>query len=736
MTVNVIPKRLQRVWDKWNIRGSVLASLCLQILLIFLAPLRKQARGYIIIPIVWTSYLLADFVAAYAIGLISNNQGDKCDKSNVNDALSAFWAPFLLLHLGGPDSITAFSLEDNELWIRHLFGLIAELIMVVYVFTQAIPFSFWLQTLLVLLAGLIKYAERTRALYLACLGNFKDSLKPKPDAGPNYAQLMGEYSSMLEAGLPVKFITVNESERQGNKENERQANSEVKPLNDIEIVREGFRFYQIFRGLIVDHMFSFQERDESRSFFLGLNAQCAFRVMEVELNFMYDALFTKMATVYKSYLGYIFRFICTALIVATYILFQSHHKPHIHPFDIAITYSLLIGAIILDIVALIKLILSDWTLALLKLKKVLRPIYTIGKYISFRRRWSESMGQHNLISFCLKRRFKLLDEVVEYVGLKEIFEFMMHRDFISVENDLKDFIFNQLKAKADEAKDAISAREIHSSKGHMAVLRYTSRESIVATVGENVEFNESVLKWHIATDILYFESTELKDNKNNRNFSKIVTDCIVKHWKKKNPITDRKEAHDVDHKKLCNQLSDYMLYLLFMQPSLTSAVSGIFQIRFQDTCEEAKEFLRRFKMTPDRSRPSDQTMEKEARAELLKVATPVKPVEIKGDRSKSVLFEACMLAKDLKRVDDDKMWKMMSEVLVELLSYGASHCRGNAHAQQLTKGGELVTFVWLLMAHFGLGDQFRIQAGHARAKLITETEREMSEENTEKESAM
>ncbi|CAA2982889.1 Hypothetical predicted protein [Olea europaea subsp. europaea] len=713
MTVNVIPKRLQRVWDKWNIRGSVLASLCLQILLIFLAPSRKRARGYIIIPIVWTSYLLADFVAAYAIGLISNNQGDKCDKGNVNDALSAFWASFLLLHLGGPDSITAFSLEDNELWIRHLFGLIAELIMVVYVFTQAIPFSFWLQTLLVLLAGLIKYAERTRALYLACLGNFKDSLKPKPDAGPNYAQLMGEYSSMLEAELPVKFITVNESERQANKEHERQANSEVK-LNDIEIVREGFRFYQIFRGLIVDHMFSFQERDESRRFFLGLKkAQDAFRVMEVELNFMYDALFTKMATVYKSYLGYIFRFICTALIVATYILFQSHHKPHIHPFDIAITYSLLIGAIILDIVALIKLVLSDWTLALLqlqkslpllKVKEVLWPVYTIGKYISFRRRWSESMGQHNLISFCLvslERRLKLLDEVVDYVGLKEIFEFMTHRDFISVGNDLKEFIFNELKAKADEAKDAISAREIHSSRGHMAVLRYTSRESIVATVGENVEFNESVLKWHIATDLLYFESKEHNDKK-----------------------------------KLCKQLSDYMLYLLFMQPSLMSAVSGIFQIRFQDTCEEAKEFVRRLKMTPDRSQPSDQTMEKRARAQLLELATPVKPVEIKGDRSKSVLFDACMLAKDLKSVDDDKMWKMMSEVLVELLSYGASHCRGNAHAQQLTKGGELVTFVWLLMAHFGLGDQFRIQAGHARAKLITETEREMSEENTEKESAV
>ena len=60
----------------------------------------------------------------------------------------------------------------------------------------------------------------------------------------------------------------------------------------------------------------------------------------------------------------------------------------------------------------------------------------------------------------------------------------------------------------------------------------------------------------------------------------------------------------------------------------------------------------------------------------------------------------------------------MSKVWVELLSYAASHCRANAHAQQLSKGGELITFVWILMAHFGLGEQFRIEAGHARAKLI------------------
>jgi hypothetical protein len=103
---------------------------------------------------------------------------------------------------------------------------------------------------------------------------------------------------------------------------------------------------------------------------------------------------------------------------------------------------------------------------------------------------------------------------------------------------------------------------------------------------------------------------------------------------------------------------------------------------------------------------------------ILAVNTDVRPVDLKGDRSKSVLFDACILAKELKKLDGQKRWKLMSEVWVELLSYAASHCRANSHAAQLSKGGELITFVWLLMAHFGIGDQFQINEGHARAKLI------------------
>lgn len=58
------------------------------------------------------AYLMTDFLATIALGVISKNLEDVNDKSPFE--IIAFWAPLLLLHLGGPDTITAYSLEDNK----------------------------------------------------------------------------------------------------------------------------------------------------------------------------------------------------------------------------------------------------------------------------------------------------------------------------------------------------------------------------------------------------------------------------------------------------------------------------------------------------------------------------------------------------------------------------------------------------------------------------------------------
>lgn len=151
-----------------------------------------------------------------------------------------------------------------------------------------------------------------------------------------------------------------------------------------------------------------------------------------------------------------------------------------------------------------------------------------------------------------------------------------------------------------------------------------------------------------------------------------------------------------------------MIYLLMMQLSLMSAVVGIGRIMFFDTRHITQLLM----------------SSKEASFVILSMAVPAKaePIDVKGDRSKSVLFDGAMLAKELKSLskngDDTEMWRVVSQVWVELLCYAATNCHVIDHAAQLSKAGELISFVWLLMAHLGLGDQFQINKRDARAKLI------------------
>ena len=193
------------------------------------------------------------------------------------------------------------------------------------------------------------------------------------------------------------------------------------------------------------------------------------------------------------------------------------------------------------------------------------------------------------------------------------------------------------------------------------------------------EFDQSILLWHIATTLCYY--FDWNTNSNN--------------------------SVNCPNYEASKSLSDYMLYLLVMRPILLP--NGIEQIRFQDTCAEADEFFSERKSIFD---------ENQACIKLLEVSTEIPPSIVKGDRSKSVLFDGCRLAKSLQCMEYQKKWELVSHVWVEMLCYAATKCRWNHHAQQLIRGGELFTHFWLLMSHLGITEQFQISKGHARAMLV------------------
>ncbi|XBI22975.1 hypothetical protein VPH35_063926 [Triticum aestivum] len=436
----------------------------------------------------------------------------------------------------------------------------------------------------------------------------------------------------------------------------------------------------------------------------------------MELNHIYDMIYTKGPVTY-SQAGLYLRSIASACLVSSLLLFFFQgEKGSFTRIDVAITYVLLVGGVGLDTIALAMLISSIWMIVLLEktwwLAWLARAVRTVRPTLP---RWSERTSQLNLVSYCLGLyRVRALFRVAKILHIQEIFDesfFIRHerlhcRQGQGPQKGLLEFMFYGVSARAKNLcyKDARDARNLYyndmkeacSLRGQEVLkeLRDEIVESLrrhkedVAEVDEMLalltssverEFDESLLLWHIATDMCChpFGAT-------------VPTEKASKM------------------RSIGETLSEYMLYLLIKQPQMLPPGNGLF--RYRDTCAEAKRFFEYAAWRePDNS---------DARRMLLRVNTSKNPALLKGNRSKSVLFDGVVLGKLLRELGEDLMWEVVARVWGEMLAYAAGKCRGTTHVRQLSRGGELITIVWFLMAHMGLSDMYEINERDGVAKLI------------------
>ncbi|XP_038680049.1 uncharacterized protein LOC119981110 isoform X2 [Tripterygium wilfordii] len=544
--VEIFPKGWRELWNEWEIRGLVLISLSFQIVLMVLGNRRKYVTGNWISIILWLAYSSANTMVTASLGIISNEGDKNDDPSNRKDMILAFWASFLILHLGGTHTITAYSLEDNELWLRNAFTPLLQLLLAIYIILKS-----WMNTPLNFLAiplfivGIVKNGERLWVQRSASIERFQASMLPHPDPGPSYTKFMDEYLSKTAEGYNVSIEAVVEDSSKVLRYSPRAVPNDIVP--DGAILRDGIYFFNIFKKLFANQILSFQDVKISQSFFHDndMNSEKAFKMIEVELGLMYDILYTKTALSYT------------------------------------------------------------WLANFLRL----------------------------------------------------------------------------VMKKSSDALNIRVSKQLCAQRGDQILKDMGCFEDIGWSV--EVEFDQSILLWHIATDLCY--SNDLN-----------------------------KDANMVENRncKSSKSIADYMLYLLVMRPFMLP--NGIGLIRFQDTCAEAKEFFQeRRHILKERGRACDA---------LLQVNTDVAPSEVKGDKCKSVLFDACRLAQYIIKLQwpNERKWEMVSYVWVEMLSHAASQCQWLNHAKLLTQGGELLTHVWLLMAHLSITEQFQISQGHARVKVVVE----------------
>ncbi|XP_052481272.1 uncharacterized protein LOC105762259 [Gossypium raimondii] len=666
---------VKSIWVRWNIRWAILFSLLLQALLILVALLRKSARGKFNIILIRFAFLLADAVANFAIGLISNSQHNQYDKAGhnanqkpeENSDLLAFWAPFLLLHLRSPDTITAFALEDNELWLRHFLGLGFQAGAVVYAFIQSLPNkSLWVPTLLKFVAE--------------------------------------EYDFKKKNKLPTQISLTLEPNKEAKA-------SDVPPktnrLKHLEVVHYAYKYFQTFKGLVVDLIFGFHKRGESRDFFKIRDPKDALRVIEVELNFLYETLYTTVEALHlrmqKIYVGYILRFLALACVLATFGIFNFKVNKHeFRGVDIGIIYTLLLGVIALDVIDIFILIFSDRSIA--SIKDPERPPKWAPIYKAFLvlmrpwwktftcnckyehspehellatplvvRRWSGSISSHNLIRYCLKSNRTSIHEfpswwqimfesILRFLKLYECFD----KCATCICNVIEECLSPIRKGLGKIFWPCFEKIFSFCAKDLMDEMVYVSLEPFsldlwififeeLKTKSKFADTPETAKRISLARDLCYHPD----DDKVRKNTNRQDTE---------NP-TDRQdhEKEELTYRQFSKTLSDYMLYLLEFRPTMMSAVTGIGKIKFRDICAEVERFFKLVDLRPNQ--------DKKACEELLGVKTNVGSLEVKGDPSKSmywwtddglqkvkggpsksVLFEACMLAKELNKMNNK--WKI------------------------------------------------------------------------------
>ncbi|CAL4950299.1 unnamed protein product [Urochloa decumbens] len=647
---------LLHLWSEWGIQIMVVASFALQVLLLACGGTRRHSSSTVLKIILWLAYLSADSTAIYTLGHLS------VASSSREHLLVAFWAPFLLLYLGGPDNITAYALEDNRLWLRHLQTLAVQVLGAAYVVYKFIFSGHSHDDTLLLLAasvsmfaaGLAKYGERVWALKCGNITSITSSFD-KLDGNVRFPEPLNQ--------LP----------RDGGE------------IGKEEILLGAHSHFDICKGAFTDatmkvHGSSGSNTVPSESMIADL-----YKLVEMELSLMYDILYTKAAVIHTWY-GICIHSISLLGTVAAFLLFQlsiGSNGDGYSRVDVFISYVLLAGALVLEAVSLCKAILSTWTCSFLYrigLKMLPDAITYLRWRVCWparRRLWSGSIGQYNLLHMSVGDRNGIVCWLAKKMGLQHWWNKLRFSDtflgneICSVE-DLKVLVWREMVTRDTGA----------NSRGSAALQRNNC--AIYNWSVNDMDLDRSILVWHIVTDlVIRLPRGEEKVNKRLAEVTKV--------------------------------LSNYMMFLLVVKPDMLPGRTR--RNLYLNACKELNchwsDCLKEWSLMEEAESL------RQAEADMLacwllgdlyhrlqKHDPSLEKIDIEGRGEEAPkyakdVYNAIWIYESLRSNPHDKVtWlEIIFQVWVEMIMYVAEHCSRDSHARQLSYGGEFITIMWLMVPH-------------------------------------
>ncbi|RCV29905.1 hypothetical protein SETIT_6G051000v2 [Setaria italica] len=697
---------LARQWNDWGIQILVLMSFTLQVLLLVFAETRRRKSPAPVRLLLWLMYQLADSTAIYTLGHLSVASSKARDPH-----LLAFWAPFLLVHLGGPGTITAYALEDNRLWLRHLLTLLVQVLaaaFVIYKYIKDGSTLLLLAAMLVFVVGILKYGERTLALWRANISSIRSALK-YPDGEKEFnlshwRKLRWPYprkdqdngdeepprkdqddsSTIGDEELPRKD---QDNSTIGDEEPPRK-DQDNKSIGDEELLLGAHSLFHICKSMFAD----------ATLYLSKFNGDCStryaskdlFGLVEMDMSLMYDILYTKAAVDHTWYGYTILVFSPLATAAALMLFHYSSDKRGGGKANVGITYALLSGTLALETISLARAIGSTWACALMYCcgwERLLGAVTFLRRRTkaASKRRWSGSMGQYNLLHVCTRDKTELGNRLAAMLGLQNLWNKVHYSGTIpaSAATDIKDRLLKATGLNAGHTR-GVGTLETMKIDRNSAYLTYSSVT--------NDSFDDSILSWHIATDVYLSQSKMIGHQE------KLVAAVRV--------------------------LSNYMMFLLMAQPEMLPG--PIRQGQYADTCNELDKVWdkcladRKQGADPDRGSPqkwwsmlkklfqrdkpnaSRMPQIKELATKLLSTIHNDADNDEEDPGFAPVFFliarpaiEGPRLAEEFLAMDSDSFLEVIFYVWLEMLCYAAHHCDRDSHARRLNNGGEFITVVWL-----------------------------------------
>lgn len=703
-------------WDRWQLRVLVLGSLGIQWFLLVAAPMRKYTIRPGLRLCIWLAYISSDALAIYALATLFNRHAratssSSCDGGANSKAriLEVLWAPVLLIHLGGQEELTAYTIEDNELWTRHTVTLVSQVAVALYAFYKSWPnHSDWkllASAILLFIIGVVSFSEKPWALKKASINRLA-SVSATIQGTKKRTRLAVYLDDLLFSDWYSCSRATEKSSSSGSSLPAAAAAAGVgwhdcfsftEPSNkghgDHVGLSEADKVYMVLSDMSLSAAADdlvLRGRARNVEDVLRPLSTKAEQALKRWLRGAFGLIYTRANLVFtRTYLVY-HVLVVPILHVAALTLFATSDKHGYDRTDVKITYVLLCLTAALDVLAVFVRQLLYGAMSAKGVPALCEtvPGYNLVDAVTRRRqkdigwlfRCAAAMGcKEEYLEYC-----KCGGGQQHYTLYKNVSK-MVLADLVDAQGrDLANYrVFTVPYASPSSTAAGPAVEQQRASPAGAA--NWALSEEQQKLCGRKVRktlrgsFDRSVLVWHIATD-LCFRVEEVP------------------------PDADKEEDSHWLRIKCTEAISCYMARLLDSHPDML--LTGSRRHLVSEALDELESIFDRTMV--------DRSGKPPGKDDLHKIIDDVAPVRFQvpvgvahgaadddGEEAVQSFFhipEACGLAKELLQLEASTRWRVMYRVWLGMLFYSASMCRGYLHAKSLGEGGEFLSYVWLVLS--------------------------------------